>query len=528
MTDKNSTTATSSRRPVVLCIFDGWGVRAEMENNAIALANTPNWDRLVAAGPQSVLSASAQDVGLPGGQMGNSEVGHMNLGAGRIVMQDLPRIDRSLSDGTLDRNPELIRFIGKLQKSGGTCHLMGLLSPGGVHAHQNHLVALAGLVTKAGVAVRIHAFMDGRDTPPKAGKGYLQSFLADISHLKNCAIATVIGRYWAMDRDSRWERVIRAYSAMMDADGVPVAEPLDALDVSYASEVGDEFVNPMIVGPYAGMSEGDGILMGNFRADRAREILHALIDPVFDGFPRDRVCRFSACLGMVEYSEALNSFLPALFPASKLTGILGQIVADAGMRQLRIAETEKYAHVTFFLNGGREDLFPGEERILVPSPKVATYDLLPEMSAGEVTDKLTVAIRSGRFDLIVVNYANGDMVGHTGVLGAAIKAAEMLDRCLGRLEEVVTDAGGVMLVTADHGNCENMYDPDAHEPHTQHTMNVVPLLMVNAPDNVRGLKSGRLSDVAPTLLCLLGLNQPAEMTGVSLLEYGAQQFVAAE
>ncbi len=515
-------------RPVVLCILDGWGERAETENNAIALGETPNWDRLVISVPKAVLDASAEDVGLPAGQMGNSEVGHMNLGAGRVVMQDLPRIDQAIIDGELADNPELLAFIETLRQSGGTCHLLGLMSPGGVHAHHHHLAALAEYVSNAGVSVRVHAFMDGRDTPPKAGRGYLDDFLARISAFENCSVATVTGRYWAMDRDQRWERVVRGYEAMVDADGLHAADPLAAMDTSYASDTGDEFAEPTIIGDYSGMADGDGLLMGNFRADRAREILTALVDPAFDGFARNRVVSFAARLGLVEYSQALNPFFPCLFPSIELNGILGQIVADSGRQQLRIAETEKYAHVTFFLNGGREDVFAGEQRILVPSPKVATYDLQPEMSAPEVTDRLIEAIESASFDLIVVNYANGDMVGHTGILEAAIKAANTLDTCLGRLEQAVIKAGGVMFVTADHGNCESMYDHDAHEPHTQHTLNVVPSLLINAPRWVKGLKPGRLSDVAPTLLRLMELPQPDEMTGVSLLDEGGLQSAAAE
>jgi len=528
MTDNTSTPSVSTPRPVVLCILDGWGERAETEFNAVALGETPNWDRLVSTVPKTTLQASAEDVGLPGGQMGNSEVGHMNLGAGRVVMQDLPRIDRAIASGSLATNPRLVRFIDQLKASGGTCHLLGLMSPGGVHSHHDHLAALAGYVCAAGVPVRVHAFMDGRDTPPKNGKGYLEEFLSRVSALTDCAVATVIGRYWALDRDQRWDRVGRAYDAMVCGDGDAAENASVAMDHAYQTGTGDEFVEPAIIGEYSGMADGDGLLMGNFRADRAREILAALADPDFDGFDRKRVCEFPARLGMVEYSEDLNPLFPALFPSVELTGILGQVVADAEKHQLRIAETEKYAHVTFFLNGGREALFAGEERILVPSPKVATYDLQPEMSAVEVTDRLVDAIRSAKFDLIVVNYANGDMVGHTGILEAAIKAVGTVDTCLGRLEQAVTDVGGVMFVTADHGNCERMYDADAHEPHTQHTLNVVPALLVNAPDWVQGMNAGRLSDVAPTLLHLMGLKQPAEMTGTSLLDGRHLQTAAAE
>ncbi len=522
---------SKSLRPVILCILDGWGERDETENNAIAQGDTPNWDRFVQTLPKATLNTSAEDVGLPAGQMGNSEVGHMNIGAGRVVMQDLPKIDAAVANETLGENAELVSFVETLKSAGGTCHLLGLMSPGGVHAHHYHIAALAGYVSRAGVPVRVHAFMDGRDTPPKAGKGYLVDFMTRINGFSDCCVATVAGRYWAMDRDQRWERVSRGYGAMVDGNlgnSACVSDPLAALDKSYSDDVGDEFFEPTVIGDYAGMSDGDGLLMGNFRADRAREILAALVDPAFDGFERTKSVSFSARLGMVEYSADLNRFFPAMFPSTTLSGILGQVVADNGLKQLRIAETEKYAHVTFFLNGGREAEFAGEERILVPSPKVATYDLQPEMSARGVTDKLIEAINAGTFDLIIVNYANGDMVGHTGMLDAAIKATGVLDECLGRLETAVTDAGGVMFVTADHGNCESMYDKVANEPHTQHTLNVVPSVLVNAPDWVNGLKPGSLCDVAPTLLRLMGLDQPAEMTGKSLLGEGGLKSAAAE
>ena len=515
-------------RPVVLCILDGWGERTERDNNAVALAATPNWDRFQKTYPRALLKSCALDVGLPEGQMGNSEVGHMNLGAGRVVMQDLPKIDAAFADGSLAANPELAKFIAALKKSGGVCHMLGLLSPGGVHSHQDHMAKLAGIVAAAGVPVRVHAFLDGRDTPPKSGRAATAKFLQDIAGVADCRIVTVSGRYYAMDRDKRWDRVEKAFRTLALGEGVKAAEPLAAIDASYAAEKTDEFMLPAVIGDYAGMADGDGLLMANFRADRAREILAALADPAFDGFARTRQPAFAARLGMVEYSSALSALFPAMFPSEELTGILGEIVADAGLKQLRIAETEKYAHVTFFLNGGREAEFDGEERILVPSPKVATYDLQPEMSAGEVTDKLVAAIRSGKFGLIVVNYANGDMVGHTGILAAAIKAAETVDLCLGRLEAAVKAAGGVMFVTADHGNLEEMIDPASGEAHTQHTLNEVPAFLVNPPAGVSGLADGRLSDVAPTLLKLMGLEQPAAMTGASLLRAGATATAAAE
>ncbi len=513
---------TDRPRPVVLCILDGWGDRGPADDNAIHLAETPTWDRLIAEYPRARLDASAQEVGLPQGQMGNSEVGHMNLGAGRIVMQDLPKIDAAVADGSLAQNPHLKTFVSDLKSSGGVCHLLGLLSPGGVHSHQDHIAALVRAVADAGVPVVLHAFLDGRDTPPKGAKGYMTKFLAELEGVEGFAVGTVIGRYWAMDRDKRWDRVAKAYAALVAGQAEDNADdPVEAICAGYAAGKTDEFMEPGLIGGYGGINDGDGLLCANFRADRAREILSAMVDPDFDGFAREKTVEFAARLGMVEYSSELNAFLPAMFPADRLTGILGEVAAEAGLKQLRIAETEKYAHVTFFLNGGREELFDGEERILVPSPKVATYDLQPEMSAPQVTDELCRVIDAGIFDLIVVNYANGDMVGHTGDLAAAIQAAETIDASLARLEAAVTQAGGVMLVTADHGNCEQMTDAKSKGPHTAHTLNLVPAVLVNAPDWVNGLNDGRLADVAPTLLQLLHLDQPAEMTGRSLIDGGA-------
>lgn len=514
------------RGPVVLCILDGWGYREERENNGILLAETPVWDRLMASCPRALLNASELHVGLPAGQMGNSEVGHMNLGAGRKVMQELPRIDQAILDGSLGQNPELAKFAASLKQSGGACHLLGLVSPGGVHSHQDHMVALAKLLAAQGVTVKIHAFLDGRDTPPKSALGYMKKFLADLGDA--ATIATVSGRFFAMDRDKRWDRVEQAYDVAVDGKGAAAKSALAAIEAAYERDETDEFVAPSAIAGYAGMQDGDGVLMANFRADRARELLTALLDPAFDGFARGRTIRFGAVLGMVEYSSALAKFMPCLFTSAALENVLGAVLAKAGMRQLRIAETEKYAHVTFFLNGGVEQEFPGETRILVPSPKVKTYDMQPEMSAPELTDKLVAAIGSGDFDLIVVNYANGDMVGHTGNLQAAIQAAQTIDASLGRLEAAVQQAGGVMLVTADHGNIEMMQDPDTHEAHTAHTLNLVPAILVNGPKEAVGLKDGILADVAPTLLQLLGLPQPGEMTGRSLLALKAPSGTAPD
>ena len=507
---------TSRPRPVVLCILDGWGWREDPADNAIALADTPNWDRFLTSYPHSLLQSSGLQVGLPDGQMGNSEVGHMNLGAGRVVMQDLPRIDTAVADGSLAANPALTAMIAAIKAKHGICHLMGLLSPGGVHSHQDHLAALARTIADAGVKVAVHAFLDGRDVPPSSAKEYLERFEAAIAG-HDAFVATVSGRYYAMDRDKRWDRVSLAWNALVEGKGETAPNAIAAVTASYAAGKTDEFVLPTVIAGYPGMADGDGLLMGNFRADRAREILACLADPAFDGFARARQVDFSARLGLTEYSKDLNALFGALFPAESLTNILGEVLSTAGLKQLRIAETEKYAHVTFFFNGGREMVFPGEERILVPSPKVATYDLQPEMSAAEVADKMVAAIAGGSFDVVVANFANGDMVGHTGFLDAAIKAAETVDACLSKLEAAVKAAGGTLLVTADHGNAEPMKDLVPGQPHTAHTTGPVPLVLVAPPAGITAIQSGRLADVAPTMLALLGLAQPAEMTGHSLL-----------
>jgi len=517
-------TKKSPPRPVVLCILDGWGHRESCENNAICQADTPNLDRLFETMPHALVDASESEVGLPAGQMGNSEVGHMNLGAGRVVMQDLPRIDAAIADGSFAEIPTLKEAIAALKKTGGTAHVMGLMSPGGVHSHQDQIAALAELLAEAGLAVAVHAFLDGRDTPPRSALDYLKDFQ---EKAPKATIATVSGRYYAMDRDKRWPRVEKAYRALVQAEGERAADALKAVEQSYAAKTSDEFVLPTVVGGYRGMADGDGLFMANFRADRAREILTALLDPAFDGFKRDRRPQFACALGMVEYSVNLNTFLTALFPPEDLSETLGELVSEAGKRQLRIAETEKYAHVTFFFNGGREEVFEGEERILVPSPDVATYDLKPEMSAPEVTDRLVAAIDSGTFDLVVVNYANGDMVGHTGDLAAAMKAVACVDTCIGRLAEAVEKVGGCILLTADHGNAEQMSDEKTGQAHTAHTMNKVPLLLINGPDRVTALRDGRLADIAPTVLDLMALPRPRTMTGHSLVKPAAARGEAA-
>ncbi|MBP0466187.1 2,3-bisphosphoglycerate-independent phosphoglycerate mutase [Roseomonas sp. PWR1] len=503
-------------RPVMLVILDGWGWREETADNAVRQASTPAFDALWAGCPHAFLKTSGADVGLPEGQMGNSEVGHLNIGAGRVVMQDLPRIGAAVADGSIARLPALTGLVAALKASGGTCHLMGLLSPGGVHSHQDHAEALARILSAEGVPVAIHAFTDGRDTAPKAAPDFLARFEAGIAGLPGVRIATVIGRYFAMDRDNRWERVRAAYAAMADGDGARATDAQAAIAAAHAAGKTDEFIPATVIGDYAGMRDGDAILSFNFRADRVRQTLAAFLDPGFSGFDRGRTIRFAAAAGMTEYSEALNAHLSTLFAPQSMDDILGEVVAKAGLRQLRMAETEKYPHVTYFLNGGEETPFAVEDRILVPSPKVATYDLQPEMSAPELTDKALAAIGTGTYDLIVLNFANADMVGHTGSLAAATRAVEAVDAGLGRIAQAVRAAGGALFVTADHGNAELMRDPATGGPHTAHTTNPVPAILMGGPDGV-GLADGRLADIAPTLLALMGVDQPAAMTGHSLL-----------
>jgi 2,3-bisphosphoglycerate-independent phosphoglycerate mutase len=504
-------------RPVVLCVLDGWGYRPDAADNAVTRANTPifraAWDKW----PHALLDASEEHVGLPKGQIGNSEVGHMNLGAGRVVFQDLPMIDRAIATGELPTKVNLQKLIVALKQSGGTCHLMGLASHGGVHAHQDHMVALARIVADAGVPVAIHAFLDGRDVPPQSADAQIAKFAKDVAAIKGAKLVTLCGRYYTMDRDKRWDRVQKAYDLMTSGIGVAATDPVEAIAASYAANLHDEFVLPITLNGYTGMKDGDGILFANFRADRARQILGVFLDPAFDGFKRIKTIKFAAAAGMVEYSDHLNTFMTALFPPKIVSETLGEIMAAANLKQLRIAETEKYPHVTFFFNGGREEPYTGEERIMVPSPKVATYDLQPEMSADTVTDKVVAAIDAGIYDFIVLNFANPDMVGHSGIFEAAVKAVEAIDRNLGRLFDAVTKQGGMVLLTADHGNCETMHDATTNGPHTAHTLERVPVMLVNAPSTVKKLRDGKLADVAPTLLQLIGFPQPKVMDGVSLI-----------
>ncbi|WGV14785.1 2,3-bisphosphoglycerate-independent phosphoglycerate mutase [Fuscovulum ytuae] len=500
-------------KPVVLCILDGWGLSDRTEGNAPAQANVPTFNRLWSTCPHATLITHGPDVGLPSGQMGNSEVGHTNIGAGRVVAMDLGAIDLAVEDGSFATNAALQAFIATLKSTGGAAHLMGVASDGGVHGHITHVLAACRAITAAGVPVWLHAITDGRDVAPSSAAGFIADLAARLP--VGARIATVIGRYWAMDRDTRWDRVARAYAAMIHAQGEPAPDAETAVAQSYAKGETDEFIAPTVIANYSGARDGDGFFCLNFRADRAREILSAIGDPAFTAFDTAPRPAFAARLGMVEYSDAHNAYMTTAFPKRVLVNTLGEWVAAQGRRQFRLAETEKYPHVTFFLNGGRETPFAGEDRTMPKSPKVATYDLQPEMSAPEVGTRLVEAIRAG-YDLIVVNFANPDMVGHTGDLAAAIAACEAVDQALGDAVAALADRGGAMIVTADHGNCEQMIDPLTGGPHTAHTTNPVPVILYGGPEGAT-LRDGRLADLAPTLLALMGLPQPVEMTGQSLL-----------
>jgi 2,3-bisphosphoglycerate-independent phosphoglycerate mutase len=502
-------------RPLLLLILDGWGHREAAQDNALAQARLPNWRRLWREAPHTLIHTEGRHVGLPDGQMGNSEVGHMNLGAGRIVYQDLTRIDAAIEDGSFFGNAQLRAACQAARDGDATLHLLGLVSPGGVHSHERHLLAMLELARREGVPrVAVHAFLDGRDTPPRSARPSLEALHAACAAAGNARIASVGGRYWAMDRDRRWDRLRRAWDAIVEARADHAADDaMAALAAAYDRGEGDEFVAPTVVAGGAPVRDGDAVVFLNFRADRARQLAAAFVDPAFDGFQarRPALSRF-VCL--TEYDASLPA--PVAFPPEDLRNSLGEAIADHGLTQLRIAETEKYAHVTFFFSGGREAPWPGEERILVPSPQVATYDLQPEMSLPELTRRLVAAIDGGGFDLIVCNIANPDMVGHTGNFEAAVRAAEAVDQALGAIEAVLRRAGGALLVTADHGNLEMMRDPDTGQPHTAHTVGPVPLVYLGPrPAGLR--EGGALRDVAPTVLDLLGLPQPAEMTGRSLL-----------
>ena len=502
--------------PVTLVILDGWGISESCDNNAACLAKTPIMDQLRQDWPTNRLSASGRDVGLPDGQMGNSEVGHLNIGAGRIVYQNLSRISLAIEDGSFFENPALKRVCERLVDSGGKLHLLGLLSDGGVHSHNTHLYALVRMARQLGVKdVCIHAFLDGRDTPPKSAINYLRQCEDELKKIGLGRVVTVIGRYWVMDRDNRWERVEKAYRALTKGIGQHADSSAEAIEAAYAVDQTDEFVEPWIVGAPGTIDDADGIVFFNFRADRAREITRALALTDFAGFIRNKMPQLVDYVCLTEYDETFG--LPIAFPSEVYPDILAEVVSNAGLKQLRIAETEKYAHVTFFFNGSVEQAWPGEERVLIPSPKdVATYDQKPSMSAVEVTDEMIKRVESNVYQLIILNYANCDMVGHTGILSAAIEAVETVDSCLGRVVDAVVSAGGKLLITADHGNCEKMVDENGH-PHTAHTCNPVPLIFIDPTRKNQIIRKGILADLAPTILELLALKKPAAMTGQSLL-----------
>jgi 2,3-bisphosphoglycerate-independent phosphoglycerate mutase len=506
-------------RPVVLLILDGFGTRDAAPDNAISNARMPNWNALMASTPHTVIDASERRVGLPEGQMGNSEVGHLNIGAGRVVYQDLTRIDHAIETGEFAANPVLNDAIAVAKRGNATLHVMGLLSPGGVHSHERHIAAMVELAARAGLpSIVVHAFLDGRDTPPKSA-GESLAYLEGVCRRHPAArIGSICGRYYAMDRDKNWERIAEAYDVVVDGKAFfRAASAQEALAAAYARGETDEFVKPTAIlanGEPAKMRDGDVVVFMNFRADRAREITKAITDPGFSAFAHAGFAKLAAYVCLTSYGDDFRA-LPVAFGPQTIHNSFGEYISSLGLTQLRIAETEKYAHVTYFFNGGVESVYPGEDRILVPSPKVATYDQKPEMSAREVTDKLVAAIESGKYDAIVCNYANGDMVGHTGNLAAAVKAVETLDECVGRVVAAARAAGGEVLITADHGNCERMYDPDTGQPHTAHTLNRVPFVYVGRPATIA--EGGALQDIAPTMLSLMGLPQPPEMTGKPLV-----------
>ena len=503
-----------SKTPTTLIIMDGFGLRTERQGNAVANAKTPRLDRIFAENPGCRLSASGLDVGLPDGQMGNSEVGHTNIGAGRVVFQDLPRISRAIEDGSFFENEAYLEAMDDCRERGSALHVMGLLSDGGVHSHNTHLYALLKMAKNRGLSrVYVHCFLDGRDVPPSSGKEFVAALAEECRRIGVGEIATVMGRFYAMDRDKRWDRVQRAYDAMTFGEGKQNPDPVDAVQQSYDAGVTDEFVEPVVCTKDGRVKEGDSIIFLNFRPDRAREITRCYVDPSFTEverrggyFPVTYVCT-------TEYDATMPNVLTA-FPHRPLENIFGEYISRQGYTQLRIAETEKYAHVTFFFNGGEEKVFPGEDRCLIPSPKVATYDLKPEMSAHEVTDEAVARIESGNYDVIILNFANCDMVGHTGVYEAAVKAVEAVDQCVGRVVDATAGMGGVSLITADHGNAERMLEDDGVTPFTAHTTNLVPFYIVGADVKLR---DGRLADIAPTMLDLMGLEKPKEMDGETLI-----------
>jgi len=516
--NNNKTNADQSQAiagPLVLMILDGWGQRHDAEDNAISQASTPNWDQLQQSCCRTNIETSGKSVGLPAGQMGNSEVGHMNIGAGRVVFQDFTRISNAIEDGSFTTNQELIKAIDASRNNASTLHIMGLLSPGGVHSHEDHFLAMTEMAAALGAhKICVHAFLDGRDTPPRSAGPSIQTMQDALDRLPTASFATVCGRYYAMDRDQRWDRVEKAWDALVDGKGMfNTGHAMDALASAYERNEGDEFVSPTVIGKYAGIAENDAVIFVNFRADRARELSQAFVQSDFDGFKRNPPA-LSAFVCMTEYLDSLPAGVA--FPPEPLEGLLGECLAENGLSQLRIAETEKYAHVTFFFNGGEEKPCSGEQRLLVPSPDVATYDLQPEMSIKKLSVELERAIRSKEFDVIICNVANPDMVGHTGIMKAAIAAVEAVDGCLGTVSKAIRSVSGELLVTADHGNIEQMKDPDSGQSHTAHTTNPVPLVYCGR--RAKTTHGGSLRDIAPTMLYLLGITPPGQMTGQSLFE----------
>ncbi|MEM7617291.1 MAG: 2,3-bisphosphoglycerate-independent phosphoglycerate mutase [Pseudomonadota bacterium] len=511
----------NKKHTVILCILDGWGHSDNSQYNAIMQANTPVWDKINQQYPKSLLATSGLDVGLPNGQMGNSEVGHMNIGSGRIVMQDLPRINAAIAGDMLKDNPKLNKLIKNLQDNNKNCHLMGLLSPGGVHSHQDHLLYMAKLVASQNISVKLHLFTDGRDVEPKSALKYVKSvekFISEnkLEHL--IQIASIAGRYYAMDRDNRWERIEQAYDVITAPSNSQYNDAIALVEHSYQHDIYDEFIVPASVSNYQGAEDGDGLIMINFRADRVRQILNSLILDDFTGFTRKNYVKWSTKIGMVDYSEQLSENLLTIFQSEDLDDVMAEVIAKNNMAQLHISETEKYAHVTFFFNGGKEQNFVNEDRILIKSPDVATYDLQPEMSSEELTEALCEAIESDKYHFIVVNYPNADMVGHTGNHAASIKAIEAIDKSLGRIMESVEKMSANLFITADHGNAELMFDDNNNIAHTSHTTNKVPFIACcHDNGNVSDVKDGKLSDIAPTLLDFMNINIPAAMTGNSLI-----------
>ena len=503
----------------MLMILDGFGDNKNKDGNAIKLANTPNIDKLMKKYPNTDIFTSGLHVGLPEGQMGNSEVGHTNIGAGRIVYQELTRITKSIEDGDFFSNPEFIAAIENCKKYNSKLHILGLVSDGGVHSHNRHLYGLLEMAKRRDFEdVYVHCFLDGRDTPPASAETYVAELQEKMKEKGVGKIASLSGRFYAMDRDKRWQRVQKCYDALVNGEGEKAGDPIKAIEDSYQKEVFDEFVVPTVMcngnEPVAKIEENDSVIFFNFRPDRAREITRALVDPEFDGFETKKMNLYYVCF--TSYDETMPNVHIA-FKKEPLKNTFGEVVSEAGLTQLRIAETEKYAHVTFFFNGGEEKQYPGEDRILVPSPKVETYDMKPEMSAYEVTDKVCEALENDKYDVVILNFANTDMVGHTGSLQAAIKAVEAVDECVGKIVKIIEEKQGNLLITADHGNAEQMIDYKTGEPHTAHTTNPVPIILITDNENYKLKENGKLADLAPTMLDLMGIKQPEEMTGESLL-----------